>query len=207
MDALAENIGRAATRLHCLYWELHYAKTPRQDTMRERPMNTKGRLGPVEVIPAWIISTDKTLTDRLSEYACECANHVHLDEHIRREGFQRNGRRMTQWIARNATAISELPVAPHLLEELREQVSLLNGLLVRVRKPDNIAINRQATKEKLLTAATVAAIVRRLTGLNLNRKHITRWARDGKLVHYTDNNGERCYTVADVLTFLQSDPG
>lgn len=170
-------------------------------------MNTKGRLGPVDVIPSWVISADKTLTDRLAEYVGECATYVPLDAQTRSEGFQRNGRRMTSWIASNAVEISELAVAPDLLDEMREQAATLNALLVKARKPDQIAINRQAIKEKLLTAATVAAIVRRLTGLNINRKHITRWARDGKLVHYTDNRGERCYTVADVLTFLQSDPG
>lgn len=207
MDLTAETIGRAAIRLHNLYWELHCAKIPHQDTMRERPMNTKGRLGPVDVIPSWVISADKTLTDRLAEYVGECATYVPLDAQTRSEGFQRNGRRMTSWIASNAVAISELAVAPDLLDEMREQAATLNMLLIKARKPDQIAINRQATKEKLLTAATAAAVVRRLTGCNITRKHITRWARDGKVVHYTDNRGERCYTVADILTVLQSDPG
>ncbi|WP_293953108.1 hypothetical protein [uncultured Corynebacterium sp.] len=126
----------AAKDLLKLYVALDAAKFSSNQPRGERTMRPAP--GPRPPAPDAIISLDEELTSRLFEMVREVANHIRPTLIL-----TKHGPRLCSFIAFNAQAISELDVAPDLLEEIHDQARQINK---RVNPPEVATLIKQPEK-------------------------------------------------------------
>lgn len=188
-----QELANAAKKLQALYEELDHAKYERPPAPEVSTQGANQQKGPSEPFPIWTISDDAHFTALLNEYCTDAARYVPLDGDIYTHGFRRNGRRMCQWIAWNAGPISQLDVAPLMLDELNHQARELNHRLRRTRPPAPIS----EPQEVWLTARTICYRLRQ-QGHNVSPELLRKWAERGKLRHSTTFQKENKYLYAEV---------
>ena len=111
-----------------LYAELDAEKYAQQRQPDVRTM--KPAPGPRPPAPDHIISLDEELTSRLFRKVRECANYIQPTLIL-----AHHGPRLCSFLAFNAQAVSELDVAPELMEELKDQARQIK----RIVAPDTPA--------------------------------------------------------------------
>ena len=188
-----QDLAHAAKKLQILYEELDHAKYERPPAPEVSTQGANQQKGPSEPFPIWTISDDAHFTALLNEYCTDAARYIPLAGDIYTHGFQRNGARMCQWIAWNAGPISQLDVAPLLLDELHHQARELNHRLRRTRPPEPVA----ESQEVWLTARTICYRLRQ-QGHNVSPELLRKWAERGKLRHSTTFQKENKYLYAEV---------
>ena len=107
----------------------------------------------------------------------------------------KHGPRLCSFIAFNAQAISELDVAPDLLEEIQDQARQI----ARKVAPPNAG--EVADTDPYLTADSIQ---RSLTskGLGADPSTIRQWASRGHVATKTRRDGKRAYRLADIIKRL-----
>lgn len=158
-----------ARTLATLYRELDAAKYERGKPPEVRIM--KPSFGPRDPANTFLMSLDADLTSRLFEMVGECRTHIEPTMVL-----HHHGPRLCEWIAFNAQAVADLPVAPDLLEEMHDQARRITR---RIRPTSSTAKVREAAKvaPRRYTAAEAAALASAATGRNIDRKQVTYWGR------------------------------
>ena len=154
MTTNQEDLAHAAKQLQQLYEELNEAKYNRPPAPEVSTQGANQQKGPSEPFPIWTLSDDAHFTELLNEYCTDAARYIPLTGDIYTHGFQRNGTRMCHWIAWNAGPISQLDVAPLMLDELKHQIRELDHKLRRTRPPEPI----KNPQEVWLTARTICSV-------------------------------------------------
>ncbi|QRP20931.1 hypothetical protein [Corynebacterium macginleyi] len=188
------DLAHAAKKLQVLYEELNHAKYQRPPAPEVSTQGANQQKGPSEPFPIWTISDDAHFTALLNEYCTDAARYVPLTGDIYTHGFQRNGTRMCQWIAWNAGPISQLDVAPLMLDELNHQARELNHRLRRTRPPEPIS----EPQEAWLTARTICYRLRQ-QGHNVSPELLRKWAEREKISSLEDCDGKKKYLQHEVL--------
>ncbi|MER0106680.1 hypothetical protein ABRP95_09675 [Corynebacterium sp. KPL2895] len=190
-----QDLANAAKKLQVLYGELDHAKYERPPAPEVSTQGANQQKGPSEPFPIWTISDDAHFTALLNEYCDDAARYVPLAGDIYTHGFRRNGRRMCQWIAWNAGPISQLDVAPLMLDELRHQARELNHRLRRTRPLAPVTLQSEPRR-----GAEHIARQLRARGQNVTADTIRGWARRGHITTTTMPNGRNGYLLTEALT-------
>ena len=190
-----EDLAHAAKQLQLLYEELDEAKYNRPPAPEVSTQGANQQKGPSEPFPIWTLSDDAHFTELLNEYCTDAARHIPLTGSIYTHGFQRNGTRMCHWIAWNAGPISQLDVAPLMLEELNHQIRELDHRLKRTR-PFEPAKPEQ---EVWLTARTICYKLRQ-QGHKVTPELLRKWAEREKISSLKDCDGKKKYLQREVLS-------
>lgn len=198
MTTNQEDLAHAAKQLQLLYEELDEAKYNRPPAPEVSTQGANQQKGPSEPFPIWTLSDDAHFTELLNEYCTDAARYIPLSGDIYTHGFQRNGTRMCHWIAWNAGPISQLDVAPLMLEELKHQIRELNHKLKRTR-PFGPAKSEQ---EVWLTARTICYKLRQ-QGRNISPELLRKWAERGKLT-VVQRDGRNGYLLSEVFSVALS---
>lgn len=201
MTTNQEDLAHAAKQLQLLYEELDEAKYNRPPAPEVSTQGANQQKGPSEPFPIWTLSDDAHFTELLNEYCTDAARYIPLTGDIYTHGFQRNGTRMCHWIAWNAGPISQLDVAPLMLDELKHQIRELDHRLRRTRPPEPI----DKPQEVWLTARTICYKLRQ-QGNKVTPELLRKWAERGKLVRVKNENGQSLYrysTVTYLVTALR----
>lgn len=188
-----QDLAHAAKKLQVLYEELDHAKYERPPAPEVSTQGANQQKGPSEPFPIWTISDDAHFTALLNEYCTDAARYVPLAGDIYAQGFRRNGRRMCQWIAWNASPISQLDVAPLMLDELHHQARELNHRLRRTRPLEQIG-----KQEAWLTARTICYKLRQ-QGHTISPELLRQWAHRGKITTKTTTDHKNLYSITQVL--------
>lgn len=201
MTTNQEDLAHAAKQLQLLYEELDEAKYNRPPAPEVSTQGANQQKGPSEPFPIWTLSDDAHFTELLNEYCTDAARYIPLTGDIYTHGFKRNGTRMCHWIAWNAGPISQLDVAPLMLDELKHQIRELDHRLRRTRPPEPI----DKPQEVWLTARTICYKLRQ-QGNKVTPELLRKWAERGKLVRVKNENGQSLYrysTVTYLVTALR----
>lgn len=194
MTTNQEDLAHAAKQLQQLYEELNQAKYNRPPAPEVSTQGANQQKGPSEPFPIWTLSDDAHFTELLNEYCTDAARYIPLTGDIYTHGFQRNGTRMCHWIAWNAGPISQLDVAPLMLDELKHQIRELDHKLRRTRPPEPIA----KPQEVWLTARTICYKLRQ-QGHNVSPELLRKWAERGKLT-VVQRDGRNGYLLSEVFS-------
>lgn len=192
------DLAHAAKKLQVLYEELNQAKYQRPPAPEVSTQGANQQKGPSEPFPIWTISDDAHFTALLNEYCTDAARYVPLTGDIYTRGFQRNGARMCQWIAWNAGPISQLDVAPLMLDELNHQARELDHRLRRTRPPAPIS----EPQEAWLTARTICYKLRQ-QGYDVTPERLRKWAERGRVHSRKAPSGVNVYSLRDVLSLVR----
>ncbi|MBK4158476.1 hypothetical protein GWO56_02510 [Corynebacterium macginleyi] len=192
------DLAHAAKKLQVLYEELNHAKYQRPPAPEVSTQGANQQKGPSEPFPIWTISDDAHFTALLNEYCTDAARYVPLTGDIYTHGFQRNGTRMCQWIAWNAGPISELDVAPLMLDELNHQARELDHRLRRTRPPAPIS----EPQEAWLTARTICYRLKQ-QGHNVSPELLRKWAERGRVHSRKAPSGVNVYSLKDILSLVR----
>lgn len=199
MTTNQEDLAHAAKKLQLLYEELDEAKYNRPPAPEVSTQGANQQKGPSEPFPIWTLSDDAHFTELLNEYCTDAARHIPLTGDIYTHGFQRNGTRMCHWIAWNAGPISQLDVAPLMLEELNHQIRELDHKLRRTRPPEPVA----KPQEVWLTARTICYKLRQ-QGYKVTPELLRKWAERGKISKQSYLQRNVCfYCLSEVLANCQ----
>lgn len=193
-----QDLAHAAKKLQVLYEELDHAKYERPPAPEVSTQGANQQKGPSEPFPIWTISDDAHFTALLNEYCTDAARYVPLAGDIYAQGFRRNGRRMCQWIAWNAGPISQLDVAPLMLDELHHQARELNHRLRRTRPLEPIG-----KQEAWLTARTICYRLKQ-QGHDITPELLRQWAHRGKISTKTTTDHKNLYSITQVLKAIES---
>lgn len=193
-----QDLANAAKKLQVLYEELDHAKYERPPAPEVSTQGANQQKGPSEPFPIWTISDDAHFTALLNEYCTDAARYVPLAGDIYTHGFQRNGRRMCQWIAWNAGPISQLDVAPLMLDELKHQARELNHRLRRTRPPAPIS----EPQEAWLTARTICYRLKQ-QGYDITPELLRKWAQRGKINVQLNENRRNLYSMTQILSTIR----
>lgn len=202
MTTNQEDIAHAAKQLQTLYEELDEAKYNRPPAPEVSTQGANQQKGPSEPFPIWTLSDDAHFTELLNEYCTDAARYIPLTGDIYTHGFQRNGTRMCHWIAWNAGPISQLDVAPLMLEELKHQIRELDHKLKRTR-PFEPAKSEQ---EVWLTAKTLTYKLRQ-QGYQITPELLRKWAEREKIRKGQSTKGTNQYLLNDVQRLLYKKTG
>lgn len=202
MTTNQEDLAQAAKHLRVLYEELNQAKYDRPPAPEVSTTHSNRQKGPMDPAPIWTLSDDTHFTDLLAEYCTDAARYIPLTGDIYTHGFQRNGTRMCHWIASNAGPISQLDVAPFMLEELNHQIRELNHKLKRTR-PFEPAKSEQ---EVWLTAKTLTYKLRQ-QGYQITPELLRKWAEREKIRKGQSTKGTNRYLLNDVQRLLYKKAG
>ncbi|WP_284785249.1 hypothetical protein [Corynebacterium rhinophilum] len=192
-----QDLANAAKKLQVLYEELDHAKYERPPAPEVSTQGANQQKGPSEPFPIWTISDDAHFTALLNEYCDDAARYVPLDGDIYTHGFQRNGARMCQWIAWNAGPISQLDVAPLMLDELNHQARELNHRLRRTRPLEPIG-----KQEAWLTARTICYRLKQ-QGHDITPELLRQWAQRGKITVKSNENRKNLYSMTQILSTIK----
>lgn len=198
MTTNQEDIAHAAKQLQTLYEELDEAKYNRPPAPEVSTQGANQQKGPSEPFPIWTLSDDAHFTELLNEYCTDAARYIPLTGDIYTHGFQRNGTRMCHWIAWNAGPISQLDVAPLLLDELRHQIRELDHRLRRTRPPAPIG----EPKEVWLTARTICYKLRQ-QGHDVSPELLRKWVERGKITVKSNENRRNLYSMTQILSTIR----
>ncbi|MGV3159845.1 hypothetical protein ACEE23_01920 [Corynebacterium sp. 32222D000AT] len=198
MTTNQEDLAHAANHLRVLYDELNQAKYDQPPAPEVSTTHSNRQKGPMDPAPIWTLSDDTHFTDLLTEYCTDAARYIPLTGNIYTHGFQRNGTRMCQWIARNAGPISQLDVAPFMLEELNHQIRELNHKLRRTRPPQPTG----EPQEVWLTARTICYKLRQ-QGYNVSPELLRKWAERGTIQSRSSGARHNQYSMGEVLDEIQ----
>lgn len=190
MTTNQEDLAHAAKQLQTLYEELNQAKYNRPPAPEVSTQGANQQKGPSEPFPIWTLSDDAHFTELLNEYCTDAARYIPLTGDIYTHGFQRNGTRMCHWIAWNAGPISQLDVAPLMLDELKHQIRELDHKLRRTRPPEPVA----KPQEVWLTARTICYRVPTLTPEQLRK-----WGERGRVQRRRLASGSWGYLVSECI--------
>ena len=193
-----EDLAHAAKQLQPLYEELNQAKYNRPPAPEVSTQGANQQKGPSEPFPIWTLSDDAHFTELLNEYCTDAARYIPLTGDIYTLGFQRNGTRMCHWIAWNAGPISQLDVAPLMLEELNHQIRELNHRLRRTRPPEPI----KNPQEVWLTARTICYKLRQ-QGFDITPELLRKWAHRGKITVKSNENRRNLYSMTQILSTIR----
>lgn len=193
-----QDLANAAKKLQVLYEELDHAKYERPPAPEASTQGANQQKGPSEPFPIWTISDDAHFTALLNEYCTDAARYVPLAGDIYTHGFRRNGTRMCQWIAWNAGPISQLDVAPLMLDELKHQARELNHRLRRTRPPEPVA----ESQEVWLTARTICYKLRQ-QGYNVSPELLRKWAERGTVQRRRADNGNWAYLLSECVVRIR----
>lgn len=193
-----QDLAHAAKKLQVLYEELDHAKYERPPAPEVSTQGANQQKGPSEPFPIWTISDDAHFTALLNEYCTDAARYVPLAGDIYAQGFRRNGTRMCQWIAWNAGPISQLDVAPLMLDELNHQTRELNHRLRRTRPLEPIG-----KQEAWLTARSICYKLRQ-QGHTISPELLRQWAHRGKITTKTTTDHKNLYSITQVLKAIES---
>ena len=199
MTTNQEDLAHAAKKLQLLYEELDEAKYNRPPAPEVSTQGANQQKGPSEPFPIWTLSDDAHFTELLNEYCTDAARYIPLTGNIYTHGFQRNGTRMCHWIAWNAGPISQLDVAPLMLDELNHQIRELNHKLKRTR-PFEPAKSEQ---EVWLTARTICYKLRQ-QGHNVSPELLRKWAQRGYIDSRQMNPSCNLYLLSSIVHRLRS---
>jgi len=202
MTTNQEDLAHAAKQLQTLYEELDEAKYNRPPAPEVSTQGANQQKGPSEPFPIWTLSDDAHFTELLNEYCTDAARYIPLTGDIYTHGFQRNGTRMCHWIAWNAGPISQLDVAPLMLEELKHQIRELDHKLKRTR-PFEPAKSEQ---EVWLTAKTLTYKLRQ-QGYQITPELLRKWAEREKIRKGQSTKGTNQYLLNDVQRLLYKKTG
>lgn len=202
MTTNQEDLAHAAKQLQLLYQELDEAKYNRPPAPEVSTQGANQQKGPSEPFPIWTLSDDAHFTELLNEYCTDAARYIPLTGDIYTHGFQRNGTRMCHWIAWNAGPISQLDVAPLMLDELKHQIRELNHRLKRTR-PFEPAKSEQ---EVWLTAKTLTYKLRQ-QGYQITPELLRKWAEREKIRKGQSTKGTNQYLLNDVQRLLYKKTG
>lgn len=191
------DLANAAKKLQVLYEELDHAKYERPPAPEVSTQGANQQKGPSEPFPIWTISDDAHFTALLNEYCTDAARYVPLAGDIYTQGFQRNGARMCQWIAWNAGSISQLDVAPLMLDELHHQARELNHRLRRTRPLEPIG-----KQEAWLTARTICYRLKQ-QGHDITPELLRQWAQRGKITVKSNENRKNLYSMTQILSTIK----
>lgn len=192
------DLAHAAKKLQVLYEELNHAKYQRPPAPEVSTQGANQQKGPSEPFPIWTISDDAHFTALLNEYCTDAARYVPLAGDIYTRGFQRNGTRMCQWIAWNAGPISQLDVAPLMLDELHHQARELNHRLRRTRPPEPI----NEPQEAWLTARTICYRLKQ-QGYDITPELLRKWAQREKITVKSKENRTNLYSMTQILSTIR----
>ncbi|MBM0244591.1 hypothetical protein GWO63_010160 [Corynebacterium macginleyi] len=195
------DLAHAAKKLQVLYEELNHAKYQRPPASEVSTQGANQQKGPSEPFPIWTISDDAHFTALLNEYCTDAARYVPLTGDIYTHGFQRNGTRMCQWIAWNAGPISQLDVAPLMLDELNHQARELDHRLRRTRPPAPIS----EPQEAWLTARTICYKLRQ-QGYDVTPERLRKWAERRKIRARKLDGRKNVYEVSNVREAICRNP-
>ena len=193
MTTNQEDLAHAAKKLQTLYEELNEAKYNRPPAPEVSTQGANQQKGPSEPFPIWTLSDDAHFTELLNEYCTDAARYIPLTGDIYTHGFQRNGIRMCHWIAWNAGPISQLDVAPLMLDELKHQIRELDHRLKRTR-PFEPAKSEQ---EVWLTARTICYKLGQ-QGYKVTPELLRKWAEREKIRSSTTFRKENKYLYTEV---------
>lgn len=193
-----QDLAHAAKKLQILYEELDHAKYERPPAPEVSTQGANQQKGPSEPFPIWTISDDAHFTALLNEYCTDAARYVPLAGDIYTHGFQRNGTRMCQWIAWNAGPISQLDVAPLMLDELHHQARELNHRLRRTRPPEPV----QEPQETWLTARTICYRLKQ-QGYAVTPELLRKWAERGNVQRRRVENGSWVYLLSECIARIR----
>ena len=199
MTTNQEDLAHAAKKLQLLYEELDEAKYNRPPAPEVSTQGANQQKGPSEPFPIWTLSDDAHFTELLNEYCTDAARHIPLTGDIYTHGFQRNGTRMCHWIAWNAGPISQLDVAPLMLDELKHQIRELDHKLRRTRPPEPV----NKPQEVWLTARTICYRLRQ-QGYQITPALLRKWSQRGQITVYGDRKGQNLYRMSEVLRIITS---
>lgn len=202
MTTNQEDLAQAAKHLRVLYEELNQAKYDRPPAPEVSTTHSNRQKGPMDPAPIWTLSDDTHFTDLLTEYCTDAARFIPLTGDIYTHGFQRNGTRMCHWIASNAGPISQLDVAPFMLEELNHQIRELNHKLRRTRPPQPTG----EPQEVWLTAKTLTYKLRQ-QGYQITPELLRKWAEREKIRKGPSTKGTNRYLLNDVQRLLYKKAG
>ena len=197
-----EDLAHAAKQLQPLYEELNQAKYNRPPAPEVSTQGANQQKGPSEPFPIWTLSDDAHFTELLNEYCTDAARYIPLTGDIYTHGFQRNGTRMCHWIAWNAGPISQLDVAPLMLDELKHQIRELDHKLRRTRPPEPIG----EPQEVWLTAKTLTYKLRQ-QGYQITPELLRKWAEREKIRKGQSTKGTNRYLLNDVQRLLYKKAG
>lgn len=198
MTTNQEDIAHAAKQLQQLYEELNQAKYNRPPAPEVSTQGANQQKGPSEPFPIWTLSDDAHFTELLNEYCTDAARYIPLTGDIYTHGFQRNGTRMCHWIAWNAGPISQLDVAPLMLDELKHQIRELNHKLKRTR-PFEPAKSEQ---EVWLTARTICYKLRQ-KGYDITPELLRQWVQRGKIAVKSSEERRNLYSMTQILSTIK----
>ena len=193
MTTNQEDLAHAAKQLQLLYEELDEAKYNRPPAPEVSTQGANQQKGPSEPFPIWTLSDDAHFTELLNEYCTDAARYIPLTGDIYTHGFQRKGARMCHWIAWNAGPISQLDVAPLMLDELKHQIRELDHKLRRTRPPEPI----KNPQEVWLTARTICYKLRE-RGYNVSPQLLRKWAGRKKILCRKNQCGRAIYLLSEV---------
>lgn len=202
MTTNQEDLAHAAKKLQLLYEELDEAKYNRPPAPEVSTQGANQQKGPSEPFPIWTLSDDAYFTELLNEYCTDAARYIPLTGDIYTHGFQRNGTRMCHWIAWNAGPISQLDVAPLMLEELNHQIRELDHKLRRTRPPQPVG----ESQEVWLTAKTLTYKLRQ-QGYQITPELLRKWAEREKIRKGQSTKGTNQYLLNDVQRLLYKKTG
>lgn len=202
MTTNQEDLAHAAKQLQLLYEELDEAKYSRPPAPEVSTQGANQQKGPSEPFPIWTLSDDAHFTELLNEYCTDAARYIPLTGDIYTHGFQRNGTRMCHWIAWNAGPISQLDVAPLMLDELKHQIRELDHKLRRTRPPEPI----KNPQEVWLTAKTLTYKLRQ-QGYQITPELLRKWAEREKIRKGQSTKGTNQYLLNDVQRLLYKKAG
>lgn len=198
MTTNQEDLAHAAKQLQLLYEELDEAKYNRPPAPEVSTQGANQQKGPSEPFPIWTLSDDAHFTELLNEYCTDAARYIPLTGDIYTHGFQRNGTRMCHWIAWNAGPISQLDVAPLMLDELKHQIRELNHKLKRTR-PFEPAKSEQ---EVWLTARTICYKLRQ-KGYDITPELLRQWVQRGKIAVKSSEERRNLYSMTQILSTIK----
>ena len=202
MTTNQEDLAHAAKQLQQLYEELDEAKYNRPPAPEVSTQGANQQKGPSEPFPIWTLSDDAHFTELLNEYCTDAARYIPLDGDIYTHGFQRNGARMCHWIAWNAGPISQLDVAPLMLDELKHQIRELDQRLKRTRPFEPAKLEQ----EVWLTARTICYKLRQ-QGYNVSPELLRKWVERGKLTARKGKLGANEYQLSAVVSAYNGSHG
>nr|DAS06714.1 MAG TPA: hypothetical protein [Caudoviricetes sp.] len=193
-----QDLAHAAKQLQVLYEELDEAKYQRPPAPEVSTQGANQQKGPSEPFPIWTISDDAQFTELLNEYCTDAARYIPPTGTIYTHGFQRNGARMCHWIAWNAGPISQLDVAPLMLDELKHQVRELNHRLRRTRPPAPV----KEPQEAWLTARTICYRLKQ-QGHDITPELLRQWAQRGKITVKSNENRKNLHSMTQILSTIK----
>lgn len=192
-----EDLAHAAKKLQLLYEELDEAKYNRPPAPEVSTQGANQQKGPSEPFPIWTLSDDAHFTELLNEYCTDAARYIPLAGDIYTHGFQRNGTRMCHWIAWNAGPISQLDVAPLMLDELKHQIRELNHKLKRTRPLQPVG----EPQEVWLSAKTICYKMRSM-GYDISPELLRKWGERGVVQVGKKHRRSNTYLIKEVFAAI-----